>query len=226
MEKIVIPFRGSIADRLANAARCLALEAKDEEALEAVVAFQESSEILVCKEVPATDERLRDFLVRPGILRMAANSPNHQIVVYVAEGAPQDLWFQIYALATARAVQNLGTRSTWEPHVMDEAAVDLKTASAIAQFEALQFALRMFGEMGGVRHSDMVLFLREQCQNPRHLGDGSRALEFLSWCIAQHRAVEPHPDFRIQAAVLLRFGLVRMLMPARRLDEITVALSA
>lgn len=226
MEKIVIPFPGSIAERLANAARNIALETKDEEALEAAL-FLEPSELVLVKTVPADDERLRDFLVRPGILRMAAkDSDVRQVVVYIADGAPQDFWFEAYALAAGRTVRNLVSREEWEPILRETNQGDLKTATAIAQFEALHFVLHQLYDLGRPKRSTVELFRRHQRPLHARLGDGARALRFLDWCVEIDALPAPHPDYRVQAATFLRFSLTGGGAGIRTLDEIMEVLAS
>ena len=224
-KELVIPFPGSLADRLANAARSLARQTKDEEAIEAAL-FLEPSPIVVVKAVPSDDEHLRDFLVRPGILRTTANDNGaSQIVVYVAQDAPQDFWFEAYALAAGRTVRNLVCREEWEPLLTEGRPEDLKTATAVAQFEALSFVLRQICDLGRVQYADLAAFRRHLAAKGGKHGDGSRALEFLPWCVEGNRVPAPHRDVRVQAAMLLRFFFVLGQVPLRGLTEITEALA-
>ncbi len=222
---------GSPAERLANAARTLAHEFKDDEALEAA-AYIDPSPIVLVKEMPADDERLKDFLVRCAVLHVgsSARDSRRQIAVYVAEDvSPNDFWFQCYALVAGRAVRNMITAPEWAPVVglmPEESAPFHATVTGIAQFEALTFLFRQLADQGFVQYADMRAYLNDSRRShAKPPGEGFRALEFLSWCTRSTRLPEPDDQVRVQAGELFRFFMAMGNCPMGRLDQIYQAVT-
>lgn len=224
----VVEFPGTVRNRLANAAKEFARRTKDEEAIEAAL-FLEPSSLVRIEEVPADDERLRDFLVRATAVHARARPQSvRRVVIYVAEDAPQDLWFEAYALLAARMTRNVLSVEKWSQLLEPDLAVDLRALTGVAQFEALCFVERMFADLGLLQLADMVNFTRlqraEKRRTPR--GEGALALEFLNWCLEGGRLPEPHEDFRIHAAELLRFFLAVGRCSRGNISHVVSAISA